>query len=188
MNLLWKILKVAFLALIGISIALGTKTWVMWNDAGQRVDAYLLKQQHVIAQPIRLTETESLVSMALYQDASQTARLARQAIAAKVTSRKAPKNQLERAALQRLAEVRLRRALSDEASIKAYLNTAYYGGEDYGLKSASRSLFGTGPASIGLHEAATLAALLRDPGVRNDAETLQQRADLLLDHIQERLP
>lgn len=51
--------------------------------------------------------------------------------------------------------------------LELYLNTVSFGEDTYGIETASRRFFSKDPARLELHEAATLAGLLRAPGAYN---------------------
>ncbi len=77
--------------------------------------------------------------------------------------------------------MRLEKKYTKDQILKMYLNEAPYGSTNYGIESASQSYFRKSATDLALHEAATLAALLKQPTrYLNDTEMLKERRNLVL--------
>ncbi len=61
------------------------------------------------------------------------------------------------------AGMRLERSWSKDQILEAYLNLVFFRGENQGVASASRSLFGKAPHGLDAAESCALAALIRSP-------------------------
>lgn len=188
MNPLWRLLKVAILAFLGMSIALAAKSWVLWHDAGQMATATIAVEMSATSdEPNHLTESESLVFMVLYDTPEESAAFARQALAAQAVTGKSRDAELERHILARLVAIRLHRKASDVACMKAFLRTAHFGKKDYGMDAAITSLFPDSSGTLNMQQAVTLAALITAPELRKDPDRLQQRIEALKKRLQERI-
>jgi penicillin-binding protein 1C len=62
---------------------------------------------------------------------------------------------------------KLERALSKDDILEAYINSAYFGHQAYGLHSAARTYFGKSVGELSLSEAAFLAGLVQSPSAYN---------------------
>ena len=73
----------------------------------------------------------------------------------------------------------LERQLGKDAILEHYLNAIYFGDGIYGIEAAARYYFNKGSAELEVHESATLAGLVCNPGIynpfRNPQQTLQRR-------------
>ncbi len=58
---------------------------------------------------------------------------------------------------------RIETELTKEEILEAYMNRIYFGSGTYGIEAASQMYFGKPAARLSLHEAATLAGLIRSP-------------------------
>jgi len=77
--------------------------------------------------------------------------------------------------------MRLEKKYTKDQILKMYLNEAPYGSTNYGIESASQSYFRKPATDLALHEASTLAALLKQPTrYLNDTEMLKERRNLVL--------
>lgn len=73
------------------------------------------------------------------------------------------------------------RELSKEEILTGYLNTIYFGRGAYGIQAAAQAYFGIEAKDLDLAQAATLAAVLNDPGGFNPPDG---NVDLLLERYQ----
>jgi penicillin-binding protein 1A len=80
--------------------------------------------------------------------------------------------------------MKIEHAYTKEEILAYYANRVYLGTGYYGVEAASEGYFGKRAAQLDLHEAATLAALVKAPAAYSpykDPEKLKERRDLALD-------
>ncbi|MEI8310083.1 MAG: transglycosylase domain-containing protein, partial [Verrucomicrobiota bacterium] len=70
---------------------------------------------------------------------------------------------LHRKLIEAALAFRIETELSKEEILEAYMNRIYFGSGTYGIESASQTYFGKQASRLSLHEAATLAGLIRSP-------------------------
>jgi len=79
---------------------------------------------------------------------------------------------------------RMERLYSKEEILELYVNTVSFGEDTWGIKTASERFFNTTPAALELHQAATLAGMLRATTFynprRNPGNALQRRNLVIL--------
>jgi len=61
--------------------------------------------------------------------------------------------------------VTLEKSLTKDQILQGYLNLVYYGDRAYGVEAAARHFFSVSAAELNLPQAATLAGLVREPGL-----------------------
>src|SRR5688500_11346135 len=93
----------------------------------------------------------------------------------------------ERSIRRKLIEIslarRLEQNLTKQQILELYLNVIYLGSGVYGVEAASRDLFGKGVDRLTLAEAATLAALPKEPtsySPRRNPQRARTRRNLVL--------
>jgi 1A family penicillin-binding protein len=80
-----------------------------------------------------------------------------------------------------LLAMRLEKKYTKDQILKMYLNEAPYGSTNYGIEAASQSYFKKSAIDLNLQEAATLAALLKQPTrYLNNTEMLKERRNVVL--------
>ncbi len=70
---------------------------------------------------------------------------------------------LHRKLIEAALAFRIETELTKEEILEAYMNRIYFGSGTYGVESASQTYFGKPASRLSLHEAATLAGLIRSP-------------------------
>jgi penicillin-binding protein 1A len=83
---------------------------------------------------------------------------------------------------------RIERNYSKDAILELYVNRIYFGSGYYGVEAAARGYFGKSAASLSLGEAATLAGIIRAPGLYSPYVNLplaEKRRNLVLDSMAE---
>lgn len=84
--------------------------------------------------------------------------------------------------------VTLEERLSKDQVLEGYLNLAYYGDQTYGVEAAARHYFGVNASELSLVQAATLAGIVRAPGItdpRNSPDAAVARRDVVLQKMRE---
>ena len=82
--------------------------------------------------------------------------------------------------------VLLERNYSKDAILAAYLNTAYFGADAYGISKACRIYYGISPESLTLAQSAMLAGLVQAPTYYNpfeNYEAAKSRQKIVLDRM-----
>lgn len=85
-----------------------------------------------------------------------------------------------------LLAFQLERKFTKEQILTLYLNRAYFGSGNYGVKNAAKSYFNKDIAEINLSEAAILAALLKAPSKlspKNNPQLAEERANLVIKNM-----
>jgi membrane peptidoglycan carboxypeptidase len=81
------------------------------------------------------------------------------------------------------------RRFPKERILEYYLNSVYFGAGAYGVKTAAEEFFDKPLSDISLHEAATLAVLVRNPSLYNPRirpeHTLERRNDVISEMLDE---
>lgn len=70
---------------------------------------------------------------------------------------------LHRKLIEAALAFRIETELTKEEILEAYMNRIYFGSGTYGIEAASQTYFGKPASRLNLHEAATLAGLIRSP-------------------------
>ena len=86
------------------------------------------------------------------------------------------------------SSMKLERNYSKDAILAAYLNTAYFGADAYGISKACRIYYGISPESLTLAQSAMLAGLVQAPTYYNpfeNYEAAKSRQKLVLDRMAE---
>jgi len=82
--------------------------------------------------------------------------------------------------------VTLEKSLTKDQILQGYLNLVYYGDRAYGVEAAARHFFSVSAAELNLPQAATLAGLVREPGltdpIHNPDRALARR-NVVLDRM-----
>ena len=83
----------------------------------------------------------------------------------------------------------LERRFPKERILEYYLNSVYFGGGSYGVKTASEEFFDKPLAELQIHEAATLAVLVRNPSLYNPRRrpeiTIERRDGVIAQMVEE---
>lgn len=83
----------------------------------------------------------------------------------------------------------LERRFPKERILEYYLNSVYFGGGAYGVKTASEEFFAKKLAELQVHEAATLAVLVRNPSLYNPRRrpeiTIERRDGVIAQMLEE---
>lgn len=180
------LLRITSLICLGIFIAAGTKAWLFWRDAGE-----IVHDLHACIPPGssgELSDSERLVVLAQHSDINIAARDSRVTLVNRAIADRRSDQTLEWAILARLSTYRLSMQATDEACIKADLDTAYFGKGEYGIEAAVTSLFPGHTDALSLDEAATLAAILRVPRFRDNPDQLARHAEAARKRLEKRLP
>lgn len=78
---------------------------------------------------------------------------------------------------------RIETELTKEEILEAYMNRIYFGSGTYGIEAASQTYFGRPASRLNLHEAATLAGLIRSPNrfspLNNPKASVRERNTVL---------
>jgi len=94
-----------------------------------------------------------------------------------------PKRNLKRKIQEALLAVQLEKKFSKDEIITFYLNKAYFGAGNYGVKSAAKGYFGKKVKNLNLNECAILAGLLKAPSKlspKNNKKLAEERANVVL--------
>ena len=73
----------------------------------------------------------------------------------------------DRKAKELFLAIEIEKKYSKEEILTMYLNNAYFGNGVWGVQDASRKYFGVDATNVTLSEAATLAGMLKGPGIYN---------------------
>lgn len=83
----------------------------------------------------------------------------------------------------------LERRFPKERILEFYMNSVYFGGGAYGVKTAAEEFYDKDLQDIEVHEAATLAVLVRNPSLYNPRVrpeiTLERRNDVIMQMLEE---
>ena len=75
------------------------------------------------------------------------------------------------------------------ALLRVWLNYAYFGNGEFGIETASQSLFEKSSHELNIEQAATLAALLRSPSLyRKNPQALKERTEYILNRLKYKIP
>ena len=92
-------------------------------------------------------------------------------------------NTLSRKITEAFVSAEVERRFSKERILEFYMNSVYFGGGAYGVKTAAEEFYNKDLADIEIHEAATLAVLVRNPSLYNPRTrpeiTLERRDDVI---------
>lgn len=94
-----------------------------------------------------------------------------------------PKRTMKRKIEEALLAIQLERKFSKDEIIAFYLNKAYFGAGNYGIKSAAKGYFGKKVSDLNLNECAILAGLLKAPSKlspKNNKKLAEKRANIVL--------
>lgn len=98
-----------------------------------------------------------------------------------------PEKSIARKIKEVILALKLEKVLSKEEILTLYLNEIPYGGNNYGIETASRYFFGKSSSNLTLAESAYLAALPQAPTYYspygNHRDGLEQRKDLILERM-----
>lgn len=95
---------------------------------------------------------------------------------------------IQRKVREAFVSAEVERRFSKERILEFYLNSVYFGGGAYGVKTASEEFFNKDLSEIEAHEAAALAVLVRNPSLYNPRtrpEITLDRRDAVLDEMAE---
>ncbi len=95
---------------------------------------------------------------------------------------------LERKAQELVYAVQLERTFSKRQILSLYLSRVYFGSGAYGIEAASRRFFGVPASRLTLHQAATLAGILKSPSGYSPVDQPERSAErtrLVLDAMAE---
>src|SRR5690606_5175333 len=84
--------------------------------------------------------------------------------------------------------VTLEQRLTKDEILEGYLNLAYYGDQTYGVEAAARHYFNVRATDLNLVQAATLAGVVRAPGITDpvhNPEAAVERRNVVLDKMYE---
>lgn len=90
---------------------------------------------------------------------------------------------LKRKIQEFLLAIQLERKFSKEEILALYLNKAYFGSGNYGVKSAAKGYFGKEVGDLNLNECAILAGLLKAPSKlspKNNKKLAEERSNVVL--------
>lgn len=90
---------------------------------------------------------------------------------------------LTRKIKEAILAVEIERKYSKDQILAGYLNEVWYGGNYYGVESASQGYFGISAKEVSLAQAATLASLPKGGSILTDPERLKERRDYALDQM-----
>lgn len=94
-----------------------------------------------------------------------------------------PERNFKRKIQEALLAIQLERKFSKEQILLFYLNRAYFGAGNYGIKSAAKNYFKKDVKNLNLNESAILAGLLKAPSKlspKNNKELAEERANVVL--------
>lgn len=97
-----------------------------------------------------------------------------------------PEKKMKRKIKELILAFRLESALTKEKILTLYLNNAYFGSGNYGVKSAAKYYFKKSVSDIALKESTMLAALLKAPSMLSNIankDKADERADLVLEKM-----
>lgn len=97
-----------------------------------------------------------------------------------------PTKSFKRKIQEILLAVQLEYSFSKERILTLYLNRAYFGSGNYGVRDAAKFYFGKDVTQINLNECAMLAGLLKAPSKlspKNDKKAAQERANVVLQNM-----
>ena len=95
-------------------------------------------------------------------------------------------NTIRRKVNEAFVSAELERRFSKERILEFYMNSVYFGGGAYGVKTAAEEFFNKDLNDIEVHEAATLAVLVRNPSLynpRTKPEITLERRDAVIDEM-----
>ena len=95
---------------------------------------------------------------------------------------------LERKARELRLSMEVERTYGKREILERYLNTVYFGQGAYGVKAAAETYFDRSQLTLALHEAATLAALIKAPAIydpRDHPKLARARRDYVIDRMVE---
>ncbi|MEX2133882.1 MAG: transglycosylase domain-containing protein, partial [Acidimicrobiia bacterium] len=95
-------------------------------------------------------------------------------------------NTIRRKVTEAFVSAEVERRFSKERILEYYMNSVYFGGGAYGVKTAAEEFFNKELSDIAVHEAATLAVLVRNPSLYNPRtrpEITLERRDAVLDEM-----
>lgn len=95
-------------------------------------------------------------------------------------------NTIRRKVNEAFVSAEVERRFSKERILEFYMNSVYFGGGAYGVKTAAEEFFNKDLGDIGVHEAATLAVLVRNPSLYNPRtrpEITLERRDAVIDEM-----
>lgn len=93
---------------------------------------------------------------------------------------------IKRKVQEALLALQIERRFSKEKILTMYLNRAYFGSGNYGVKKAARSYFNKDVSNINLNEAAILAAILKAPSrlsPKKNPKLAEERANFVLKNM-----
>ena len=93
---------------------------------------------------------------------------------------------LERKARELRLSMEVERTYGKREILERYLNTVYFGQGAYGVKAAAETYFDRSQLTLALHEAATLAALIKAPAIydpRDHPKLARVRRDYIIDRM-----
>ena len=95
---------------------------------------------------------------------------------------------LERKARELRLSMEVERTYGKHEILERYLNTVYFGAGAYGVKAAAETYFDRSQLTLALHEAATLAALIKAPAIydpRDHPKRARARRNYVIDRMVE---
>lgn len=95
-------------------------------------------------------------------------------------------NTIRRKVNEAFVSAEVERRFSKERILEFYMNSVYFGGGAYGVKTAAEEFFNKNLNDIEVHEAATLAVLVRNPSLYNPRtrpEITLERRDAVIDEM-----
>ncbi len=95
-------------------------------------------------------------------------------------------NTIRRKVTEAFVSAEVERRFSKERILEFYMNSVYFGGGAYGVKTAAEEFFNKDLNDIEIHEAATLAVLVRNPSLYNPRtrpEITLERRDAVIDQM-----
>ncbi|MEK7539995.1 MAG: transglycosylase domain-containing protein, partial [Patescibacteria group bacterium] len=90
---------------------------------------------------------------------------------------------LTRKIKEAILALEVERKYSKDQILAGYLNEVWYGGNYYGVESASQGYFGISAKDVSLAQAATLASLPKGGSIMTDPDRLKERRDYALDQM-----
>ncbi len=181
---------------------------VLWFDAGEAIadaeqagalsspanDAPLSVAEHAIVAiefgrvwNVRPAPCRAFVNLWEYLSGSDVRTLAGAspsiALATQMLNQQAPERTLHRQFRRVALACRLEGRFTDAQMLRAWLQSAYFGVEPFGIERASLVLFGKPAAALDAAESARLAALLRAPSLRRDPARWEERARLVEERV-----
>lgn len=94
-----------------------------------------------------------------------------------------PQKTLKRKLQEAIMATELDRRYSKDEILELYLNTIYFGHGSYGVQSASKTYFGKSVSELNLEECATIAAVIKSPGLYSpylDLDAALKRRNVVL--------